>query len=158
MNTELKNDKTKALKDAKGNYDANTKIARGARTELHWWVLNTENLFQKYSGRNTSTQLLLMLSSQGGRHGIKEYSQVVHGKIRVYKQYWLFRNVSYLTRSTELCKAYWDHAHRILYDNPTAVNIINHKGTPHSDINNTMQKRFGNCVQIETSGLVLLSS
>ena len=44
---ELDKDKTQALKEAKGDFDATMALSQSAKTELHWWECHVENSFQK---------------------------------------------------------------------------------------------------------------
>ena len=129
--------KTKALKEAKGNFDQVIKLSPDAVAEIQWWTTNVSHLFNKIDHGNPQTILYSDASKIGwgcSCNGIKSGGNWTPGEAQFH--------INYL----EMLAAYFalkafttDIAHKhvkLMVDNTTVVTCINNMGTSHSiDIN-----------------------
>ena len=66
---ELDKDKTQALKEAKGDFDATMALSQNAKTELHWCECHVENSFQKLTHEEPQHKITTDASGWGAKWG-----------------------------------------------------------------------------------------
>ena len=138
---ELEKNKTQALKEAKGNFDATMVLSQGAKAELHWWESNVETTFQTLS-RDEPQHIITTdasLSGWGAEYqGISTGGMWTDSEAKNHINYleMLAIHLGLLTFAKNMNSTHI----RIMCDNTSAVNIINHMGTSHSDSCNSMAK------------------
>ena len=68
----LEKNKTQALKEAKGNFEATMSLSTDARIKLHWWESNVETSFQTLSHGEPEHVITTDASLSGWRQNTKE--------------------------------------------------------------------------------------
>ncbi|CAB4032873.1 Transposon Ty3-G Gag-Pol poly, partial [Paramuricea clavata] len=140
---ELDKDKTQALKEAKGDFDVTMTLSQGAKTELHWWECHVENSFQKLTHEEPQHKITTDASLSGWG---AEYQDISTGGMWTKSE--ATNHINYLEMlaiflGLQTFAKNLNNTHiRIMCDNTTAVNVINHMGTSHSDICNNMAKQI----------------
>ncbi|CAB4017117.1 Transposon Tf2-6 poly [Paramuricea clavata] len=134
-------DKTRALRQNAGNFDAYMTLSDGAKKELNWWVRNAQVSYNLISHGNPDKVLTTDASLTGW--GAVFENESTGGS-------WSTAEKTNNINALELLavffglKCYAKNANnihiRIMTDNTTAVSTINHMGTCHSDICNTIGK------------------
>ena len=138
---DLDKNKTLALKKAKGNFDATMLLSQAAKRELQWWVDNAEISYQSLSHEEPLHQITTDASLSGwgteykgiSTGGSWTQSEAVH-HINYLEMLAIFLGLQTFAKDKS-----GSHI-RILCDNTTAVNTINHMGTSHSDQCNRVAK------------------
>ncbi|CAB4004433.1 Hypothetical predicted protein, partial [Paramuricea clavata] len=139
---ELDKDKTQALKEAKGDFDATMALSQGAKTELHWWECHVENSFQKLTHEEPQHKITTDASLSGWG---AEYQDISTGGMWIKSE--ATNHINYLEMlaiflGLQTFAKNLNNTHIRMCDNTTAVNVINHMGTSHSDICNNMAKQI----------------
>ena len=134
-------DKTRALRQNAGNFDAYMTLSDGAKKELNWWVRNAQESYNLISHGSPDTVLTTDASLTGW--GAVFENESTGGS-------WSTAEKTNNINALELLavffglKCYAKNANnihiRIMTDNTTAVSTINHMGTCHADICNTIGK------------------
>lgn len=133
--------KSTALKVAKGDFDTTMSLSPLAKLELQWWVSNIESAYQKLSHDQPQHQITTDASLLGW--GV-ECSGVSSGGS--WTELEATHHINYLEMLAILLGLQTfaqdkENSHiRIRCDNTTAVNIINHMGTSHSEKCNKLAK------------------
>ena len=145
----LEHSETLALKTAKGDFDSQMILTEDGKKELHWWVDNivsSHNVITHGQPSNTLTTD----ASQNGWGAV--YNDTSTGG------FWSDEEKSYHINYLELLAVFMGlqtffkthyHTHlRILTDNTTAIAVLNHMGTSHSDPCNRLGKEIWEwCIQ-----------
>ena len=137
----LERDKSQALKKEKGNFDAYMVLSPKAKSELHWWVSNVEGAYQTLDREAPQVQIFTdaSLSGWGAEcQGKSTGGQWTEAESKKHINY-LEMFAIYLGLKTFASKKENMHI-RIMCDNTSAVNILNHMGTSHSDPCNELAK------------------
>jgi hypothetical protein len=137
----LEHDKSLALKKAKGNFDATMSLSQAAKKELWWWVKNVETAYQTLSRKEPQHHITTDASLSGWGAECKGVSTG-----GTWTESEASHHINYLEMLAILLGLQTfgkdkNGSHiRILCDNTTAVNILNHMGTSHSEPCNRMAK------------------
>ncbi len=134
-------DKSQALKKEKGNFNAYMVLSPKAKSELHWWVSNVEGAYQTLDREAPQVQIFTdaSLSGWGAEcQGKSTGGQWTEAESKKHINY-LEMFAIYLGLKTFASKKENMHI-RIMCDNTSAVNILNHMGTSHSDPCNELAK------------------
>lgn len=138
---DLEQDKSLALKQNKGDYDAKMVLSSTARLELDWWIKNITSTYHVISHGQPSIQITTDASllgwgaecagvSTGGVWTLEEAKHHINGLELMAS---LFGLKTFAREMT--------HVHiRLRLDNTTAVSVINHMGTSHSNACNAIGK------------------
>lgn len=139
----LEHTKTLALKTAKGDFDSQMILTEDCKKELQWWVDNivsSHNVITHGQPSNTLTTD----ASQNGWGAV--YNDTSTGG------FWSDEEKSYHINYLELLavfmglqtffKTHYNTHLRILTDNTTAIAVLNHMGTSHSDPCNRLGKEI----------------
>ncbi len=130
----LEHDKSLALKKAKGNFDATMSLSQEAKKELWWWVKNVETAYQTLSRKEPQHHITTDASLSGWGAECKGVSTG-----GTWTESEASHHINYLEMLAILLGLQTfgkdkNGSHiRILCDNTTAVNILNHMGTSHSE-------------------------
>ena len=129
----LEHDKTSALKQNKGNFDAQMTLSASAKAELSWWIENIANE-QNYISHDPPT---LQITTDASLSGWGAECQAISTGGQ-----WTFVEAKQHINYLELFAAFLGlqtfaknkrHIHiRLRLDNTTGVSILNHMGTSHS--------------------------
>ena len=140
---ELETDKTTALERAKGDFDAPMVISAEAKQELHWWECNVETSFNCLSREEPQHQFTTDASLSGWG---AEYKGTSTGGTWTKAE--AENHINYL----EMLAVWFglqtfakdiNNTHiRVLCDNTSTVNILNHMGTSHSEICDRLAKKI----------------
>jgi hypothetical protein len=137
----LEGEKTQALKTEKGNFDAYMVLSPKAKSELHWWVNNVETAYETLDRGAPQTRIFTdaSLSGWGAEcEGQSTGSQWTEAEAKNHINY-LEMFAIYLGLKTFASKQANVHI-RLMCDNTSAVTILNHMGTSHSDSCNDLAK------------------
>ena len=139
----LEADKSTALKKQKGNFDAIMSLSKMAKQELHWWVNHAQGSYQQLSRDKPSHQITTDASLIGWG---AEYEGVSSGgtwtKLEAANHINYLEMLAILFGLKVFAKKLENTHIRIRCDNTTAVNIINHMGTSHSEKCNELTKQI----------------
>ena len=133
--------KTLALKVAKGDFDACMSLSQPAKSELQRWVKNVESAYNLIAHAQTQCQITTDASGLGwgaecegvSSGGNWTYLESNH-HINYLEMLVIFLGLKTFAKDK-------DHTHsRVMCDNTTAVNIVNHMGTSHSEKCNFLAK------------------
>ena len=137
----LERDKTSALAENKGDYDANVTLSEGSVVELKWWSRHVVNGFKPISHGDPSLIITTDASLQGWG-GECENTRTggfwSHVEAKEHINY-LELLAAFLGLQTFARKKTNLHV-RLMIDNTSAVSIINHMGTSHSVKCNALAK------------------
>ena len=139
----LEKSKTQALREAKGNFEATMSLSKDAKIELHWWESNVETSFQTLSQDEPEHVITTDASLSGWG---AEYKRMFTGGMWTKSE--ATNHINYLEMlailfGLQTFARNMNSTHiRIMCDNTSAVNIINHMGTSHSDPCNRMAKNI----------------
>jgi hypothetical protein len=140
---DLEQDKSLALKQNKGDYDAKMVLSAAAKLELDWWINNITSTYHVISHGQPSIQITTDASllgwgaecegvSTGGKWDPQEAKQHINA---------LELMAAFLSLKTFALEM--THVHiRLRLDNTTAVSVINHMGTSHSNACNAIGKNI----------------
>ena len=139
----LEHTKTLALKAAKGDFDSQMILTEDCKKELQWWVDNVVSSYNVIThGQPLNT--LTTDASQNGWGAV--YNDTSTGG------FWSDKEKSYHTNHLELLavfmglktffKTHYNVHLRVLTDNTTAIAVLNHMGTSHSDPCNRLGKEI----------------
>ncbi len=130
---QLEHDKTSALKQNKGNFDAQMTLSASAKAELSWWIENIANE-QNYISHDPPT---LQITTDASLSGWGAECQAISTGGQ-----WTFVEAKQHINYLELFAAFLglqtfaknkSHIHiRLRLDNTTGVSTLNHMGTSHS--------------------------
>ena len=131
----LENEKINALKSANGNFDATMAVTAPALAELKWWINNVDKSYG-YIRLSPPDVTLYSDASPLGWGGAVLNNVPTNGK-------WFPSELLYHINVRELLTAYFalksfksdvKNKHiKLMIDNTTAVAVINHTGTSHSN-------------------------
>ena len=137
----LEHDKTIALKNNYGNFDKHLSLSTNAKNELLWWKENVTDSFNVISHGLPSSTLTTDASCTG-------WGAVYEGDST--GGIWSIAEQTYRINYLELfavflglqcyCKALRNTHIRLRIDNTTAIAVINHMGTSHSQDCNKLAK------------------
>lgn len=140
---ELDTDKTSALKQAKGNFDAQMLLSEGGINELKWWIRNVETAYQTLTREEPQHQITTDASLTGWG---AEYKEVSTGGTWTHLE--TGNHINYLEMLAlflglqTFAKEITNTHIRLMCDNTTAVSVINHMGTSHSIPCNKLAKQI----------------
>ena len=143
----LKTDKIAALKYHKGNFDGLMQLSSAAKAELQWWVKNTDRAYKPISHGKHNLLITADASNLGWGavcHGVKTgghwtaIEALQH--INYLEMLAIFLGLKTFTREHQNIHI------RAMTDNTTAVSVLNHMGTSHSDFCNTLCRDMGWCI------------
>ncbi|XP_028404044.1 uncharacterized protein LOC114526666 [Dendronephthya gigantea] len=137
----LERDKSQALKSEKGNFDAHMVFSPKAKSELNWWVANVTTAYQRLEREAPQSTIYTdaSLSGWGAEfQGNATGGNWTEAESKMHINY-LEMLAIYLGLKTFLSKKVRLHI-RIMCDNTSAVSILNHMGTSHSDPCNELTK------------------
>ena len=139
----LEKDKILALKACKGNFDGHMAISDLAISELYWWKNNIDISFNYI--RHSPVDIILHsdaslkgwgavmgLKSTGGRWSAKEATCHIN-VLELHAVFLALKCFKFSIANKHV---------RILVDNTTAVAVINHMGSIHSDQCHSMAKKI----------------
>ena len=137
----LDRDKSQALKNEKGNFDAYMVLSPQAKSELQWWVGNVEVAYQTLAREAPQAKIFTDASLSGWGAEFQGTSTGGHWSAAESKHHinYLEMLAIFLGLRTFACSKGNIHI-RIMCDNTSAVNILNHMGTSHSDPCNELAK------------------
>ena len=136
----LERDKSQALKSEKGNFDAYMVLSPKAKSELTWWVSNVEVAYQSLEREAPQRKLFTDASLSGWGAEFRGQSTGGNWTEAEAKKHinYLEMLAIYLGLKAFVSK---ENMHiRMMCDNTSAVNILNHMGTSHSDPCNDLAK------------------
>ena len=136
----LEGDRSQALKKEKGNFDAYMVFSTQARSELQWWVDNVEVAYQTLAREAPKEKIFTdaSLSGWGAEfQGTSTGGQWTVTESKNHINYWEMLAIFLGLRTYASKKA---NIHIRMCDNTSAVNILNHMGTSHSDPCNELAK------------------
>ena len=139
----LEQDKTRALKSCMGDFDCHVSLSEDSYRELGWWIKHIDQSFNVIShGQPSST--LTTDASRTGWGAVFETTSTGGS--------WSTREKSFHINYLELlavfmglqtfCKSLRNTHIRLLIDNTTAIAVLNHMGTSHSDPCNRLGKEI----------------
>ena len=129
---ELEKNKTLALKEPKGNFEATMVLSQGARTELQWWEYNIETTYQTMSHEEPQHIITTDASLSGWG---AEYQGISTGGMWTESE--ATNHINYLEMLAihfglqSFAKNMKSTHLRIMCDNTSAINILNHLGMVH---------------------------
>lgn len=139
----LEKDKSTALKKNKGNFDRPMTLSASAKNELSWWVNNILSAFNRISHPSPSLIITSDASHVGWGAACDDTS--TGGT-------WSAKETQFHINYLELLAAFFalkifaknstDEHVRLMIDNTTAVSVINHMGTSHSDSCHELSKEI----------------
>ena len=138
----IEKEKSLALKQHNGEYEAGMSLTKHAKQELQWWVSNTPTAYNVIN-RCSPDMIVFTDASNIGWGG------VIKGQARAGDNWTpteANNHINYLELlailySLQAFKENIKNAHvKVMCDNTTAVSCINHMGTSHSDLCNTLTK------------------
>ena len=139
----LEKDKCLALQQAKGNFDTHMTLSQPAKCELQWWrdnVMTAHNVISHVEPQHQITTDASLLGWGAEHDGLSTGGNWTHVEAKYHINY-LEMLAIYLALQT-FAKG-WVNTHiRVLCDNTTAVNVLNHMGTSHSDSCNSLAKKI----------------
>ena len=128
-------DKSQALKMTKGNFDAPMILSNHAKSELQWRRANVEKCVQfNTSSTATPTNNYRCFPSRMGNEssGVSSGGNWYHSESKHHINY--LEMLAVLLGLQNFAKNNNNTHIRIMCDNTTTVNVINHMGTSHSDL------------------------
>ena len=140
---ELESDKSLAAKTNKGNFNASMTISPEAQMELKWWVDNVECSFNVLAHVQPQYQITTDASLSGwgavsgdvSTGGSWTYTESTH-HINYLEMYAILLGLQTFDTGK-------NNTHiRVMCDNMTAVMVLNHMGTSHSNCCNYMTKKI----------------
>lgn len=138
----LENDKSQALKRTRGNFDASMSLSNHAKSELQWWIQHVENAYNVINHPQPHHQITTDASLTGWgaeSAGVSSGGNWSHSESKHHINY--LEMLAILLGLQTFAKLDKSNTHiRIMCDNTTAVNILNHMGTSHSDPCNSVAK------------------
>ena len=145
----LENDKINALTSVNGNFDKTMTISSHALVDVKWWLNNIDKSYGLIRQTPPEGQIYSDASPLGWGAAFGNITR--NGK-------WLPSELSYHINTCELLAAYFalncfisdvKNKHiKLMIDNTTAVAVINHMGTSHSDDCNSIAiKLWSLCFQ-----------
>ena len=138
----IEKEKSLALKQHNGEYEAGMSLTKHAKQELQWWISNTPTAYNVIN-RYSPDMIVFTDASNIG------WGEVIKGQARAGDNWTpteANNHINYLELlailySLQAFKENIKNAHvKVMCENTTAVSCINHMGTSHSDLCNTLTK------------------
>ena len=147
----MERDKTRALKQNKGNFDSRVNFSEETRSEMRWWKKNIAASYNHIDIDNSNPDLILFTdasltgwgcSCELGRTGGQWNHAEAQSSINV-----LELKAALLSLQSFVREKFNIHV-RLMMDNTTAVACVSKMGTSHSDQCNTVTKEIWQfCIQ-----------
>ena len=135
----LETDKIAALKYHKGNFNGLMQLSSAAKAELQWWVKNTDRAYKPISHGKHDLLITTDASNLGWGavcNGVKTGGHWTAIEALQHINY-LEMLAIFLGLKT-FAREHQNIHIRAMTDNTTAVSVLNHMGTSHSDFCNTL--------------------
>ena len=139
----LEKDKSLALIRTKGNFDELMSLYRHAKSELHWWIQHVGDAYNVINHPQPQYQIPTDASLMGwGAEfaGVSSGGNWSHSESKHHINY--LEMLAILLGLQTFAKEKSDAHIRIMCDNTTAVTVVNHMGTSHSDSCNSVAKEI----------------
>ena len=139
----LEKDKSQALLRSKGNFDDLMSLSSHAKSELHWWIQHMGNAYNAINHPQPQHQITTDASLVGWGaefSGVSSGGNWSHSESKHHINYQ--EMLAILLGLQTLAKDKNNTHIRIMCDNTTTVNVINHMGTSHSDSCNSVAKEI----------------
>ena len=139
----LEKDKSQALQRTRGNFDASMSLSSHSKSELQWWIQNVDNAYNVINHPQPHHQITTDASLMGwGAEyaGVSSGGNWSHSESKHHINY--LEMLAILLGLQTFAKNKNNTHIRIMCDNTTAVNVINHMGTSHSDPCNSLAKEI----------------
>ena len=138
----LEKDNSQALLRSKGNFDDFISLASHAKSELHWWIQHVGNAYNNQPPTtpppNNKRCFPYGLGDRIFRGVLRRNLSHSESKQRIN----YLEMLAILLGIQTFAKNKSNTHIRIMCDNTTAVNVINHMGTSHSDSCNSVGKEI----------------
>ena len=139
----LEKDKSLALIRTKGNFDDLMSLPHHAKSELHWWIQHVGDAYNVINHSQPQYQITTDASLMGWEAEFAGVSSGVnwsHSESKHQINY--LEMLAILLGLQTFAKEKSDTHIRIMCDNTTAVTVVNHMGTSHSDSCNSVAKEI----------------
>ena len=142
---DLEYDKNKALKFAKGNFEAKMKISDKGKSEILWWKDNLDNMYAPIHWPPITQEVYTDASGKNG-WGASMLGTLPIGGVWTEDQLDMHINVKEMLAISYALRSFADtleNQHvRVLCDNTTSVFVLNKMGTTKSTECNAMAKEI----------------
>ena len=139
----LEKDKSLALIRTKGNFDDLMSLSHHAKSELHWWIRHVGDAYNVINHPQPQYQITTDASLMGWGaefSGLSSGGNWSHSESKHHINY--LEMLAILLGLQTFAKEKSDTHIRIMCDNTTAVTVVNHIGTSHSDSCNSVAKEI----------------
>ena len=140
---QLEKDKSQALVRTNGNFDGLMSLSPQAKSELQWWIKHVGNAYNVINHPQPQHQITTDASLMGWgaeSSGVSSGGNWSHSESKHHINY--LEMLAILLGLQTFAKDKSNTHIRIMCDNTTAVNVINHMGTSHSDPCNSVAKEI----------------
>ena len=139
----LERDKTIALRNNQGDFDAYTPLSDEAVSELNWWINKVDSAYNVISHENPSLTITTDASHIGW--GAVCDNIPTGGNWKFEESQWHINELETLAAFIGIksfAKKQGNQHIRIRSDNTTCISAINHMGTSHSELCNIFSKQL----------------
>ena len=137
----LEKDKSQALLRSKGDFDDSMSLSSRAKSELHWWIQHVGNAYNVINHPQPQHQITTDASLMGWGaefSGVSSGGNCSHSESNQHINY--LEMLAILLGLQTFAKDKSNTHIRIMCDNSTAVNVINHMGTSSVSCNSVAKK------------------